>query len=193
MVDLDGVASASLGLTESQKRVPSVSGVLNHGLPIRWAIRNTEDHHLDVVPASANVALNPTSGHILRREIEDQNWYDDVVIACSAQSEENIGVALSASDFFIVAIECGTSVLRYLDGFMQTIWRINAEVEATTSFLGFVLLRDGCVTDVDPAVLVCARNPGKVLAVTDSETFEIDYGALTSEIYRRVTLLELIG
>jgi cellulose biosynthesis protein BcsQ len=174
--------------------VPSVGGVLNSDLPIRWAVRSTEDHHLDVIPALAREVLCSDSGQVLRREIEPvQNWYDEVVITCTFQSEAAASVALSASDFFIVAIECGTSVLTDLAELMQRVWRLSAEVEATTNFLGFVLLRDERVTDVDPAALVCARYPGKVLALTDSETLEIDYGALTSEIYRRVTWLELIG
>jgi chromosome partitioning protein len=154
LVDLDSQASASLwlGVPRSQLR-PSAASVLLEKYPILKAIRHTATPHLDLLPASldlanADVTLCATRGRevALARMLERAKPHYDVILLDCAPGMSLLAVnAVLASDALVVPVCPDPLAAEGLETMMLALQRVRARLLAQGRVIGVVL------TGVDPS------------------------------------------
>lgn len=196
LVDLDSQASASLWLGVPRPNLrPSSASCLLEKYPIQKAIRHSGIPHLDLLPASmelanADVALCTTRGRevALRRLLERvAGEYDLILLDCPPGFSLLTINALVAADGLIVPVTPEPMAVDALDTVFGSIERVRARMRAQARLLGLV------ISQLDPA-----RKAGKEIAERLRSEFrerafhtEIRWSlALAEASEQRTTILE---
>lgn len=151
LVDLDSQASSSMWLGVARRHLrPSSASCLLEKYPIQKAVRHTSTPHLDLLPASmelanADVALSAVRGRelVLRRLLERLE-YDVIVLDCPPGFSLLTINALLASDAIIVPVCPDPLSVDALETLLASIERVRIRMHAGARISGFVL------TLVDP-------------------------------------------
>jgi chromosome partitioning protein len=148
LIDLDSQASASTWLGVPRSRAhPSAADWLLGRAPLRKVIRDTTVRHLDLVPASldlasADVALCEVRGRegVLRRQLEEVPARYDLVILDCPPSLSLLGInALVAAHALLVPVACRPLCLDGLVNFFTSLDRVRTRLRVTPRVLGIVL------------------------------------------------------
>jgi chromosome partitioning protein len=148
LVDLDSQASASLWLGLSRPHLrPSSANVLLNNLPILKAVRPTSTPHLDLIPASpelanADLALCDVVGReqTLHQALQPvRQRYEFTVLDCPP-SLSLLGVnALMAADAFLVPVTPQFLAIEGLANLFASVDQVKTRLGSKTKLLGVLL------------------------------------------------------
>jgi chromosome partitioning protein len=148
LIDLDSQASASLwfGLSRSQLKPSSANVILDH-LPVLKAVRPTSTPHLDLIPASAELAnadlalcdvvgREQTLHHALQPV---RQRYEFTVLDCPP-SLSLLGVnALMAADAFLVPVSPQFLAIEGLANLFASVDQVKTRLGSRATLLGVLL------------------------------------------------------
>ena len=146
LIDMDPQGNASRALSSSND-YPSIYSVLLESLPIREAIQKTELDHLSLISSSADLSAFTLEAP------KKENWefelkekirpllveFDFIFIDCPPSLGPLTVNVLTASQKFIVPLQCEYYALEGLSQLVETIRRIRTHFNPELQFQGILL------------------------------------------------------
>lgn len=148
LIDLDpqGNASTGVGVSQQQRRITSYD-ILAHHHPIESAILVTEIPHLEVIPATVDLAgielelINKADReHMLAKQIATiRPRYDYILMDCPPSLGLLTINAMVAASSVLIPLQCEFFALEGLSHLMQTIQLIKRRLNPALEVEGIVL------------------------------------------------------
>ena len=167
MVDIDPQGNATSGLGMEKNAIKNcIYDVLINGYPAENIIRNTGKEHLDVVPATIQLAgaeielVSTVSREVKLREAltKIRDKYDYTLIDCPPSLGLLTINALSAADVLMIPIQCEYYALEGLGQLMNTIELVKRHLNENLAVEGVVLTMFDARTNLSSQVAAEVKN-----------------------------------